>query len=256
MIGAFLTIIELRDRLLFRHVKDVAAISSAMARELHMDDDAVEMVETAALLHDLGALQDDATARLTNKDHSTPEAVREYQLHPIRGQAIVTALEDLKEVGLAIRHHHEHYNGGGFPDKLSGTAIPLGARIIAAADTYDWMMHEVRADAVSPERVLEEIKGMFGTQLDPALFEPLSAAVRVSSAQRESEEVDVEVELPCEKLQPGMFVTRDIRSGTGLLLLSKGAALTTKAIDALKRYHVVDPLKEGVFVKMKAKRQK
>ncbi len=253
MITAFLGIIELRDTLLFRHSRQVAALVGEMVKALKLERKTAEMVKVAAQLHDLGALRAPDMALLKNPKDMSQDDVREFFQHPVRGQAIVTAVEEFRDVGLCIRHHHELYNGTGFPDRLAGDAIPLGARIIAMADKCDWMMHRTAQDERAIDGMLGKIKGMLRIQLDPGLYEALAASVRSVYMKVESQEETIEAELPCDRLEEGMTVIRDIRSGTGLLLLSKGVVLTAKTIGVLQRYHAVDPLKTGILVAMKVK---
>ncbi len=253
MITAFLGIIELRDTLLFRHSRQVAALVGEMVKVMKLERKPAEMVKVAAQLHDIGALRTPDMALLKNPKDMSQDDVREFFQHPVRGQAIVTAVEEFRDVGLCIRHHHELYNGTGFPDRLAGEAIPLGARIIAMADKCDWMMHRTAQDERAIDGMLGKITGMLRVQLDPDLYEALAASVRSVYMKVESQEETIEAELPCDRLEEGMTVIRDIRSGTGLLLLSKGVVLTAKTIGVLQRYHAVDPLKTGILVAMKVK---
>ena len=97
----------------------------------------------------------------------------EYVKHPVRGQAVIDCIEDFRGPGILIRHHHEWYNGRGFPDGLKGEDIPIGARIIAIADRFDRILHrEMR----SMEGALTQIKASLTMQFDASLFIPLEKA--------------------------------------------------------------------------------
>jgi len=92
--------------------------------------------------------------------------------HPARGADILESLEFLTHIIPLVKHHHERYDGSGYPDKLSGEAIPLGARIMAVADAFDAMTSDrPYRKAFKREKALEEIKRNTGTQFDPSLVE-------------------------------------------------------------------------------------
>ena len=90
--------------------------------------------------------------------------------HPEIGEHILREVDFLKSTINSIRHHHERYDGKGYPDGLSGDSIPLPSRIIAAAETYDFLTSDLSyRKALSKEQVLEEMKSVSGTQLDPEM---------------------------------------------------------------------------------------
>lgn len=254
MIAAFLKVMELRDNLLYRHSLQVAALVEGMGKSMGLKPDVLEMLVVAAQLHDIGSLRSPDMSFLKEMKDMLPEEQREYAVHPVRGQSVLAVIDDLKQVGLWIRNHHEWYNGQGFPDRLQGEEIPLGARIIAMADAFDWMMCRGGHSRDAVAGMLEKIRPLLGARLDPRLFEPLAAAATaVYTAEAETGQ-DIVLELPLEKLAEGMMIARDIRSGSGLLLLGKGASLSGRALESLRRYHAVDPLREKIAVITKVKR--
>lgn len=254
MIAAFLKVMELRDNLLYRHSLQVAALVEGMGKSMGLKPDVLEMLVVAAQLHDIGSLRSPDMSFLKEMKDMLPEEQREYAVHPVRGQSVLAVIDDLKQVGLWIRNHHEWYNGQGFPDRLQGEEIPLGARIIAMADAFDWMMCRGGHSRDAVSGMLEKIRPLLGARLDPRLFEPLAAAASaVYTAEAETGQ-DIVLELPLEKLAEGMMIARDIRSGSGLLLLGKGASLSGRALESLRRYHAVDPLREKIAVITKVKR--
>ena len=92
--------------------------------------------------------------------------------HPIIGQNILTSIENLKSVAKTIRHHHEKFDGSGYPDNLSGDSIPQGARILAIVDSYDAMTSErPYRPPTDPEKAVYEIEKHAGTQFDPQWVE-------------------------------------------------------------------------------------
>lgn len=142
----FSGLIELRDRKTANHSKNVAELSVRTARAMNLSGKEIETITAAALLHDIGKIGIPDALLLKEEDEMDREALREYMRHPVRGQAAIDSVEDLREAGILIRHHHEWYNGTGFPDQLSGRKIPLGARIIAIADFTDKTIRDLDRD--------------------------------------------------------------------------------------------------------------
>jgi HD-GYP domain-containing protein (c-di-GMP phosphodiesterase class II) len=177
----------------------------------------------------------------------SPEGFKEFCLHPVRGQAAVDSIEDLREAGILIRHHHEAYDGTGFPDMLKGNDIPMGARIMAIADYFDRTMGRIFGVNALDQTLLstqEELGKKFDPRIFPYLRKPVADLYKrllasTKNAEREFEPLD---------LKEGMVLSRDVKSGTGLLLLIKGVHLDRLAIEAIKRYYQIDPPPRGVFI--------
>ena len=130
-----------------------------------------EALSWAAILHDIGKIG--ISEKILNKPGKlTQEEFLRIQEHPEKGYTILKPIEQLNESLSAIRHHHERYDGNGYPSGLKGKEIPLYARVIAIADTYDAMTsaRSYRAH-ISHEDALAEIVSVKGKQLDPELVE-------------------------------------------------------------------------------------
>jgi len=109
---------------------------------------------------------------LNKPDKLTDEEFHYIKEHPIIGQNILTSIEDLKSVAKIIRHHHEKFDGSGYPDNLNGDLIPQGARILAIVDSYDAMTSErPYRPSTDPEKAAHEIEKYAGTQFDPRWVE-------------------------------------------------------------------------------------
>jgi HD-GYP domain-containing protein (c-di-GMP phosphodiesterase class II) len=218
-----------------------------VARELGLPAAEVETVRVAALLHDIGEIGMDPTILRHDKESMTDEQLAEYRQHPVRGQAVVDMVEGLRPAGVLIRHHHERYDGGGFPDQLNGDEIPLGARIIAMADFIDSTI--ARLDARNAvEKTLTLTGERLGTVLDQQLLPLFAKQVQLHYQELADREQMVEKELQPKDLRAGMVLAREVTSGTGLLLLGKGVPLDEGRIESLKRYYRLDPPREGIFV--------
>lgn len=174
--------IEASDPYTSGHSRRVAEFARIIAREHGQPTKAVDQVAKAALLHDVGKAYAEFATLLRKETRLTPEERIIMQSHPVRSAELVGRISDLRgAVQDAIRHHHENYDGTGYPDGLAGEQIPLGARIIMLADTLDAMTTDrPYRRALSFERVVEEVKRYSGRQFDPEIAEVMvrSAAIR------------------------------------------------------------------------------
>ena len=158
-----------RDRYTGEHSEAVIEMSAAVARNLGLRVAEVERIRSAALLHDIGkvAIPDEILHKpgpLTDKEWML---MRE---HPVIGERILSVLPGMSGVARIVRHEHERWDGGGYPDGIAGEDIPLGSRIIIAADTY----HAITSDrpyraARSHAEAVEELTRCAGTQFDPTV---------------------------------------------------------------------------------------
>ena len=141
----------------------------------------MQMDETtlaAALLHDVGKIGIE-DAILTKPEQLTDAEFAKMRAHTIKGAAIVSSIKLLRDVIPGIRSHHENWAGGGYPDGLVGEAIPLVARIIAAADVFDAMTTtRPYQKALSLDFVLNRMRDLAGTKLDPRVVEAFFSALR------------------------------------------------------------------------------
>lgn len=160
------------------HSERVARYSVAIAKHLGLTDDEVRKVQIAALLHDVGKIGIE-DAILTKPDQLTEAEFAKMRAHPLKGAAIVSSIRLLREIIAGIRWHHENWGGGGYPDGLSGEAIPLVARIIAAADVFDAMTTtRPYQKALTMEFVLRRMRELAGTRLDPNVVNAFFSALR------------------------------------------------------------------------------
>ena len=242
------SLIELRNGSMRNHSNNVAILSTAIAEEIGLTAPEIERISTASQLHDIGMIGAPDIVLLKNVGELSPDEMTEYVKHPVRGQAAIDCIEDFRGPGILIRHHHEWYNGRGFPDGLKGDNIPMGARIIAIADRFERILHDEMQDIDS---ALAKVKSMLATQFDATLYTPLEKTARELFRSIDRDTDSIEVELQTKDLAPGMVISRDLITGTGLLLLRKGTVLSDKNIETLKRAVNLDPSKSGIFVNKK-----
>jgi response regulator RpfG family c-di-GMP phosphodiesterase len=243
---AFSSLIELRDRDAENHSTCVSRISVQVGESLNLSTREIEVIRVAALLHDIGKIGISDNLLQGDINLMSPSELREYSQHAVLGQTAIDSIEDLRPAGVLIRHHHENYDGSGFPDSLAKGDIPIGARVISIADYFDRSFRGTRDDNAI-DVTLGAVKKELGRKLDPALFPFVEEAVRNIYARLEGKTGFVEVELQPRELREGMIVAREVRSGTGLLLLGAGECLDVSKIKALRRYYVIDPPGKGIL---------
>ncbi len=169
--------IEARDPYTSGHSRRVQHYSAAIARALGVSDREAQQVTKAALLHDVGKIHEKYGPLLAKADRLSQEEWTVMQEHPADGAELVATMTRLRELVSAIRHHHENWDGSGYPDGLANDQIPLAARIIRFADTMDAMLTErpYRA-ALNHEAVRAELVRCRGTQFDPEMTDRLLAS--------------------------------------------------------------------------------
>lgn len=159
--------IDAKDRYTHGHSKRVSEISLLIAREMNFDEEQIELLEYAADLHDIGKIG--ISELIISKEGKL--TVDEYEIiktHPLVGETIVEPVPFLQEIKPIIRHHHERFDGYGYPDGLAGEEIPLMSRIILIADAYDAMTSDrPYRKALSHEEAVKEIRKHSGSQFDP-----------------------------------------------------------------------------------------
>lgn len=163
--------IDIRDRYTRGHVERVTAYSLVMASKLNWPEYTPEHLRFGAILHDIGKIHIPENI-LFKATPLTNLEWQEIKRHPISGAEMIKDIPYLAPAVPIIRHHHERWNGQGYPDGLAGEAIPPGARIVAVADSFDAMTtSRPYSPARSLENALREIQSCAGTFYDPAIAE-------------------------------------------------------------------------------------
>ena len=173
-------VLEAKDPNTRFHSEKVSMLATSMAREMGFPDDEVKRVSIAGILHNIGKMG--IPEAILRKPGLLDPAEREVvERHPLIAAQILEPIEKLKSAVSYIKHHHEHYDGSGYPDQLVGEAIPLGARVLHVAEAFDSMvMKKTYAETLSTEDALEEIWRCSGTQFDPKAVEALDKILRRS----------------------------------------------------------------------------
>jgi len=163
--------LEARDKYTSGHSQRVSNIALMISRKLEIKQEHIKKIELAGLVHDIGKVGIKESV-LTKQDKLTHEEYAHISAHSVIGENVLRSVIDDEEILKIVRNHHERYDGSGYPDGLSGGDIPLGARILAVADTYDAMTSDrPYRKALSHETAIAELKEQSGIQLDPAVVD-------------------------------------------------------------------------------------
>ncbi len=188
IVSSLMILLERRNHGMSEHAQAVSKLATSIAQAMGMEQFQVYRISIAALLHDLGnvAISDlllQKTGRLLIEEQAL------LQEHAVIGAQILEAIPFLQDLVPAVRHHHERWNGKGYPDQLVGEDIPLSARIIAVAEAYDSMMkdHPYQSRRTS-KKVLTELLRCSGSQFDPAVVQALRT-VLTKLPEQQSQEV-------------------------------------------------------------------
>ena len=175
------------------HWQRVSFEASAMGEELDLSHEALEQLRTCAYLMDIGMIDESIHALVSECTDSgldymqNAEIRRAVERHPVLGAKKLEELGFSRPIVLAVRHHHEWYNGWGYPDGLSGVAIPLLARILMVADGFVSITSERPfRDGCTPAEALEEVTGYAGVQFDPWVVPALEKIVTQKAGATDS----------------------------------------------------------------------
>lgn len=185
-ITALAAAVETKDSGTVGHAKRVASLTVEVARRLGVTGRELERMEYAALLRDIGKANVPQSL-LSKSDALTPGEWEALQSHATLGAEMVTAVPFLADTAHYVRHHHEYWDGSGYPDGLAGEEIPLGSRILAVASDYDAMISDRPYHAVpmGHAEALEEIRRESGVRYDPKVVTVFLEVVEDSSVIEE-----------------------------------------------------------------------
>lgn len=174
---ALINALEAKNPFLAGHSARVSAFAATMAHELGLPDEDVERIRLAGRLHDLGKIGT-REAVLDKQGPLTEEEYEHVKQHVVIGHQILAPLKHLGSVVDMVRSHHEHVDGSGYPDGLAGDAIPLGARILCAAEVYDALTTaRPYQEPLAPEEAVARMRTLAGRVIDPKVMDALARAV-------------------------------------------------------------------------------
>jgi len=169
--------LEAKDPYIGEHLRAVSRLAVRIGRQMSLSQEQIEALANGALLHDLGKIG--IPDQILHKPGRLTDD--EYELikrHPVMGAEIITPIKELAQAVPVIKHHHERFDGKGYPDALLGEDIPLMARVVSLADAFDSMTRSrPYGYDISQEAALEEIENNSGTQFDPRIVSALLQVV-------------------------------------------------------------------------------
>ncbi len=252
-IRVFSTLIELASPDLGGHCRRVAEYSVEICRRLEFDDNQTDAIEAAALLHDCGKLGMPLyMLGKSPKDYSEQERVL-YETHAAVGADHFKSIEQYDDIRKIISCHHERFDGTGFPRRLRGPNVPVGAYIVGIADLYDNRSARAggNADFIRKrtyQTIAEAANETFPENIVHATLDFISA--------RQAEEVGGDaIRVGLNDLRPGQELATKLYTTSGSLLAADGAVLTTQSINRIRAVATVDPIVGDIYITWEKKRR-
>ena len=252
-VQVFAGLIELRSgpagSRLAGHGRRVADMARNVAQRLGLGDVEVQNIMLAGLLHDVGKMgwPDDLLGKAFNTLSQDQRAL--VMKHPVIGQNILIAIDKFKDAALLVRHHHECFDGSGYPDRLAGIAIPQGSRILAVVNDYDALQIGTLVQRpLRPEEAMAFVVDNRGKRYDPATVDAFLKLISETKKSGPSE-----LPLRSMHLKPGMVLSRDLMHRDGYLLLAKNSTLTADVIGQLVRLEQSEQHTLTLYIRQEAK---
>ncbi|MDY6903249.1 MAG: response regulator [Thermodesulfobacteriota bacterium] len=266
-IRAFAALIDMSFPEISGHGQRVSVFAKDMAIWFDMPAAEVKNVEIAGLLHDIGKIGLPKSLINKSEKNMDPAILSLYKKHPETGQDILTFIQGFEAISQLIRHHHERFDGMGYPDGLAEDTIPLGARILAVSDTYDKIMNsgeekgryislylksrdiaspDLSQDELLSQAAMHHLKSNAFSVFDPDV---VKAAIEVLKEKGDGGPIKERV-LDVSSLVQGMTITRTLYTDSGRFLLPYHTVLTEAAIVKLNTIHANDPISR-IYVEKK-----
>lgn len=183
-IKSMVTLLDMRVPQEYTHSSYFSRLVVILGNQMHLDQKQIQSLKYASLLHDAGKV-DIPLEILTKTTKLTPGEYKIIKRHPLKGALILRPFQILKPVIPIITHHHERYNGTGYPSRLKKGQIPLGARIMAVADAFEAMVYgRPYRERMDISSAIKEIKKKSGTQFDPRVVEAFLKVIKKISRRK------------------------------------------------------------------------
>lgn len=225
-IRIFSNLIDLRQKTIAGHSRRVAELSRKLAVDMQLHSEDIQHVFIAGLLHDIGKIgfPDQLLAKPQNQMTTEEQAL--LRQHPASGEMALMSLEEVRPAAILLRHHHERFDGKGYPDGLAGQRIPPGARILALANDYDaYQIGTLTGKPMDADQAKAAILDGRWTRYDPEVVE---AFLHVTGPL--TRPLPGDISFTADALMPGMVLSRDLLNQAGLLMLAAGHRLTARII--------------------------
>lgn len=236
-IKVFTNLLELRAENLAGHSRRVADAGRKIGVQLGLSENELNDIFVAGLLHDIGKIGLSDTLIAKPVSLMSGEEIGAYRKHPVKGEQLLMAIDDLHNAAKIVRFHHENFDGSGYPEGIAESMIPIGARILAVANDYD----AYRAGTLSTRRHTQEEAMRLLIENSGGRYDPeVVAAMRMLLAGKKRETAQQEV--PINALRAGMVLGRDLLTRDGALLLSAEHVLDDVLIRKIHDYARVEGL--------------
>jgi putative two-component system response regulator len=219
--SALANAIEARDEYLHGHCERLAALAVRVAELLGLPADEVETIRLGAILHDIGKIG--IPDRVLLKPSALNEEERRIiETHPEIGDKLLEPLDLLAGARPIVRHHHERWDGKGYPDRIAETSIPLGARIVAVADSVEVMSsRQLYRQPRTPEQVVHELREWRGKQWDPQIVDLVLELIESGELALGSDGLHLLEQAPAEVNIPGFSVLLVVDDDDHALLVTE-----------------------------------
>jgi response regulator RpfG family c-di-GMP phosphodiesterase len=245
-IRVFSSIIEMRGANLAGHSRRVAELARRIASRLGIDARETQQIFIAGLLHNIGKIGFSDALLEMPVSMMNGDNLGHYRRYPARGEQLLMPLDDLREAAKIVRAHQERFDGEGYPDRLPGLEIPLGARILALASDYDNLQIGTLVQRqLRPEQAAAIVIESRGKRYDPSVV----AAFEEIVTGRMAVEVPKDEALAVASLRPGMRTTRDLVTRDGSLLLSADHVLNERLIQQIADFEKSSNMAFTVYVR-------
>lgn len=225
-------LIDLYEQSPSDHGQRAANYARQIALAMGENEENCEQIYFAALLHDIGTIGMPETIVKNSYNKMSFGEKEIYQQHPILGEAALMSINSLEKAGLYIRCHHEYLNGKGYPGKLKGESIPLGARILTVVSDYDDLLEgKLQNDALSSEHAQSYLRSHVNKQYDKQV---VNAFCDVLAQEDDMTNFIHETMINPIDLVEGMRLSKNLLSPTGVMLLAKGHVLTEHTVDKIQ----------------------
>jgi response regulator RpfG family c-di-GMP phosphodiesterase len=223
-------------------------MARTVAQKIGLSAGEVQDVFLGGLLHDIGKIG--LSDRLLNRPWSllTSEEKTLYGKHSIKGEASLMALEPLHEAARLIRSHLERFDGLGYPDGLRGSAIPLGARILAAVNDYDRaQIGTLTEEKLTAKEALSMLIANKERRYDPLVVDVMA---EIAAGPRHVAKRRSEMQVVSSQLKPGMILARDLYTQDTIMLLPRGCVLNDRYVEKIRAFERSEERPLTIFIQV------
>jgi len=243
MVQVCASMIEMRCGAMARQSLRVADLARRIAIECGLTGLQVQDIFHAGLLHGIGKLSLPDALLNTSLDRLSAEQAQQFYQHPLRAQMVLTPVPQLEHVAQIIRHQYERFNGRGSPDRLTGPAIPIGARIVAVARDFEGLLAgEIVKQRVSGDQAMEMIKAQSGLRYDP------DVVVRFVAVLKQQGEVMPVRQITSAELREGMRLADDLLTRRGVLLITRDSRVSAHQVMQIKHFETHEDVPFAILV--------